>query len=102
MKRLIITNILVLLLIVTLVPIVVLADDNTSNPGIIVTNAGIVYTVSPGQTFTQTMNVSIGADDPATTVTVDVDGVAQTNSGTYILLDAADDTNPDTARPFVP
>ena len=32
------------------------------------------------------MNVSIGADDPATTVTVDVDGVAQTNSGTYILL----------------
>ena len=101
MKRLIMATILVLLLTATLIPTAVLADDNTTNPGITVSNAGIVDVVSPGQTITQTMNVSIGANAPTTTVTVDVDGVAQSSNGTYILLNAAEDTNPDTARPFV-
>jgi len=101
MKRLILVTIIVILLTVMLISTVVLADDNTTNPGITVSNAGIVDVVSPGQTITQTMNVSIGANAPTTTVTVDIDGVAQSSNGTYILLDAAEDTNPDTARPFV-
>ena len=94
--------VLAFLLTILLVPVVVSADDNTSGtPGITVSNAGIVNIVSPGQIFTQTMNVSIGPNTPATTVTVDIDGVAQSNNGTYILLDAAQDTSPDTARPFI-
>ena len=102
MKRLIITTCLVLLLTATLIPLAVLADDNTSStPGLMVSNAGIVDLVSPGQTITQTMKVSIGPNNAATNVTIEVDGVAQASNGTYILLDAAQDTNPDTARPFV-
>ena len=103
MKQLTIFSlVLAFLLTIMLVPVVVSADDNTSGtPGITVSNAGIVNIVSPGQIFTQTMNVSIGPNTPATTVTVDIDGVAQSNNGTYILLDAAHDTSPDTARPFI-
>ena len=103
MKKVTIFSLLLaLLLTILLVPVVVSADDNTQGtPGITVSNAGIVNMVSPGQVFTQTMNVSISPNTPATTVTVDIDGVAQSNNGTYILLDAADDTNPDTARPFI-
>jgi hypothetical protein len=94
--------VLAFILTIMLVPVVVSTDDNTSGtPGITVSNAGIVNIVSPGQIFTQTMNVSIGPNTPATTVTVDIDGVAQSNNGTYILLDAAQDTSPDTARPFI-
>ena len=77
------------------------ADDNAGTPSISVTNAGIANIVSPGQVVVHTMSVSVGATDPATDVSVSVDGVAQTSNGTYILLDAADDTNPDTARPFI-
>ena len=101
-KVIIISPLLALLLTILLVPIMASADDNTSSvPGITVSNAGIVNVVSPGQVITQTMNVSIGLNTPATTVTVDIDGVAQSNNGTYILLDAAQDTSPDTARPFI-
>ena len=84
-----------------LIPTAVLADDNTTNPGITVSNAGIVNFVSPGQVFTHTMNVSIGSNDPATDVSVGVAGVAQTSTGTYVLLDEASDTSTDTARPFI-
>jgi hypothetical protein len=89
---------LALLLTFLFVPTPISAADS---PGITVTNAGIVATVSQGQVFTHTMNVSIGATTPATVVIVSVDGVAQAPDGTYILLDAASDTNPNTARPFI-
>jgi len=77
------------------------ADNNAGTPSISVTNAGIANIVSPGQVIVHTMNVSISSTDPATDVLVSVDGVAQTSTGAYILLDAAHDTNPDTARPFI-
>ena len=80
-----------------LIPVPVSADST----GLVVTNAAIVNTVSPGQVLTQTMAVSIGSSDPGTDITINVDGVAQSLTGGYILLDAAADTNPDTARPFV-
>jgi hypothetical protein len=72
-----------------------------ANPGITVTNAGIVDTVSPGQVLTQKMAVSIANSDPATNITVTVTGVGQSLTGGYILLDPAQDTNQNTARPFV-
>jgi hypothetical protein len=92
---------LMLILIYSLIPIVASAENNPGTPGITVTNAGIVNVVSPGQVFTHTMTVSIGPNDPATMVTVSVDGLDQSSNGTYILLDAENDNNPDTARPFV-
>ena len=90
-------TIIALIFAMTAVPIS--ADGNPS--GLTVTNAAIVNIVSPGQMISQTMTVSIGDSDPATDVTVSVTGVAQNSSGGYILLDSDQDTNPDTARPFV-
>ena len=88
--------VVMMVLILSLIPIVV-----SANPGITVTNAGIVATVSPGQVLTEKMTVSIGNSDPATDVSVTVTGVAQSSTGGYILLDPAQDTNQDTARSFV-
>ena len=87
----------VVLVALLLIPVPVSA----ASTGLVVTNAAIVNTVSPGQVLTQTMAVSIGSSDPGTDVTVNVDGVAQSLTGGYILLNAAADTNPNTARPFV-
>jgi hypothetical protein len=81
---------------ISLIPTLVLA-----NPGMTVTNAGIVATLSPGHVLTEKMTVSIGNSDPATDISVTVTGVAQSSSGGYILLDPAQDTNQDTARSFV-
>ena len=73
----------------------------SANPGIKVTNGSIIATVSPGQVLTQTMTVSIEAADPATEISVSVNGIAQSVSGGYVLLDPAQDTSQNTARPFV-
>ena len=81
---------------ISLIPTLVLAY-----PGMTVTNAGIVATLSPGHVLTEKMTVSIGNSDPATDISVTVTGVAQSSSGGYILLDPAQDTNQDTARSFV-
>jgi hypothetical protein len=47
------------------------------------------------------MAVSIGSSDPATDISISVDGVAQSLNGGYILLNADADTSQNTARPFV-
>ena len=73
----------------------------SANPGIKVTNGSIIATVSPGQVLTQTMTVSIEEADPATEISVSVNGIAQSVSGGYVLLDPAQDTSQNTARPFV-
>jgi hypothetical protein len=73
----------------------------SASGGLIVTNAVILANVNPGQTFTQTMTVSIGSNDPATDIAVQVTGVAQNPDGGYILLDASQDTGPYSARQFV-
>ena len=89
-----------ILLIAASVPLLAAAPVS-ANPGLNVTNAQIVVGVTPGETFQQTMTVSIGASDPATTITVQVAGVAQSSSGGYILLDSAQDTSQYSARTFV-
>jgi hypothetical protein len=73
----------------------------SANPGLSVSNAEIVTNVTPGQTLTESMTVSIGAADPATQITAQVTGVAQSLQGGYELLDAAQDTGPYSARTFV-
>jgi hypothetical protein len=73
----------------------------SANPGLSVSNAEIVTNVTPGQTLTESMTVSIGANDPATQITAQVTGVAQSLQGGYELLDAAQDTGPYSARTFV-
>lgn len=72
-----------------------------ADPGLKVGNAAIVITVSPGQTFTQKMTVSIGSNDPATNISVQVAGVQQSPEGAYILLNASQDTGPYSARSFI-
>ena len=87
----------IILVISLLIPRLVSADST----GLVVTNAAIVDTVSPGQVITQTMAISIGSSDPATDISISVDGVAQSLTGGYILLNADADTSQNTARPFV-
>lgn len=89
-----------ILLIAASVPLLAAAPVS-ANPVLNVTNAQIVVGVTPGETFQQTMTVSIGASDPATTITVQVAGVSQSSSGGYILLDSAQDTSQYSARTFV-
>jgi hypothetical protein len=57
--------------------------------------------VTPGQTFTHTMQVSIASSDPAIDMEVRVFGLAQDLKGTYVLLDAAHDTGLYSVRKFV-
>jgi hypothetical protein len=87
---------LLLTLVLALIPIPVFA-----NPGMTVSNALVLANVAPGQTLNQTMTVSIGSNDPATTISVQVYGVQQSPQGGYILLNASEDTGPYSARPFV-
>jgi hypothetical protein len=89
----------IMAVVISLIPVSVTASSEPS--GLTVTNAGIVDIVSPGQVLTQTMMVSIGNSDPSTNISITVTGLAQSLSGGYILLDPAQDTNSDTARPFV-
>ncbi|MGA7729255.1 MAG: hypothetical protein WCA62_10460 [Dehalococcoidales bacterium] len=86
-------------LLLSLIAVPVSASSNTS--GLSVTNASIIDTVSAGQVLTQTMTVSIGSTDPATDLTVSVDGVTQSSNGTLALVSPTDDTSADSARTFV-
>jgi hypothetical protein len=61
----------------------------------------VLANVSPGQTFSHEMKISIGSADPATNISVQVYGVQQSPEGGYILLSASQDTGPYSARPFV-
>ncbi len=72
-----------------------------ANPGLSVSDAGIIATVNPGQTLTHTMTVAIDSGDAATEVSVAVAGVQQFSNGGYELLDASRDTSDYSARGFV-
>jgi hypothetical protein len=73
----------------------------SANPGLSVSNDAINVSVSPGQTLTETMGVSIGSADPATGISVQVGGLAQSPSGAYQFLDAAQDISQYSARSFI-
>jgi hypothetical protein len=72
------------------------------HPGTAMTfNGGmIVQNVTPGTTYVYPMSVSIGANEAATDVSVDVLGFGQNPSGTYLPLSPDRDTSPYSARTF--
>jgi len=72
-----------------------------ANPGFTVTSAIVVADVSPGQTLTHVMTLSIAATDPATDVQIQVMGVTQSSDGNLQPLDASQDTGNYSARSFV-
>ena len=70
-------------------------------PGLTVSNAILVSNVTPGQTLTWPMVVSLATTDPATVITVQVDGMTQGSDGSLETLPSSQDTGPYTARPFI-
>ena len=94
--RWLVSAVLLLVLLLALIPLPAFA-----NPGMTVSNAGILATVSPGQTLTQQMTVSIASADPAADISVQVYGMTQTPSGGYQLLNASQDTGAFSSRTFV-
>jgi hypothetical protein len=57
--------------------------------------------IAPGGTDTQVMTLSIGANEIATDLSVEVAGFGQTLSGSYSPLDPANDASPYSARSFI-
>jgi hypothetical protein len=72
-----------------------------ANPGLRVSGALLVTDVSPGQTFTYDMVVSIASTDPATDIVVQVMGMTQSPDGVNGALPASNDTGPYSARSFI-
>jgi hypothetical protein len=67
-----------------------------------VEGARIAIDVEPGKAYNSTIGISIGAGEPAGDYAVDVFGFGQNIAdGTYSALEAAKDTSPYTARPFI-
>ena len=66
-----------------------------------VVGAKYVGTVSPGDTVTHTMTVSIMPTDPPMDIVVAVRGSGPTGSEHFSLPSAAEDTNPYSARKFI-
>jgi len=60
----------------------------------------LMANVSPGQTLTHTMTVSIGTDDQATEITVSIGDFGQSLSGVYELLEPAGNSSL-SACPFI-
>jgi len=68
--------------------------------GLSVSGALISADVTPGETVTRTIKLSIGASDQAMDISVQVYGMGQSPDGTYVLLDATHDTSAYSARSF--
>lgn len=67
-----------------------------------VEGARIALDVAPGETYTSTIGISISSEESGGTFAIDVGGFGQSaTDGTYSALDAADDTSPYSARPFI-
>jgi len=66
-----------------------------------VTGPKYVGSISPGGTDTHVVTIGIGADDPATDVTLQVAGFGQNPNGFYTPLDPNNDVSPYSARNFI-
>jgi len=67
-----------------------------------VEGARIALDVEPGKTYTSPIGISIKPEESGGTFAIDVMGFGQSPAdGTSISLDAAGDTSPYTARPFI-
>jgi hypothetical protein len=72
-----------------------------ANPGITVSGALLIADISPGETLTHKITITIGAKDPPTDVVVQIGGIGQATDGTYIMLDSVADTSGYSARRFI-
>ena len=66
-----------------------------------VEGARIALDVEPGRTYTSPIGISISPEEPEGTFAIEVMGFGQSPDGTYTALDAATDTSPFSARPFI-
>ena len=67
-----------------------------------VEGARIALDVEPGRTYTSPIGISISPEEPEGTFAIEVMGFGQSLAdGTYMALDAAADTSPYSARPFI-
>ncbi|OPX69427.1 MAG: hypothetical protein A4E37_00418 [Methanoregulaceae archaeon PtaB.Bin056] len=67
-----------------------------------VEGARIALDVEPGKTYTSPLGISITAEESGGTFAIDVMGFGQApTDGSYTALDAAADTSPYSARPFI-
>lgn len=72
-----------------------------ANPGLRVVGAKLAANVAPGEVLIHKMVVSIGPQDSAMDVLVDVKGFGQNLEGSYICLEASEDTSSYSARTFI-
>ena len=95
----------VLLFIAMLALLVCLATSPVlASPGLTVGLSGgngLSPEVSPGESYTQTLTVSIGKDDAATDILIEVLGYGANDSGDVVAVPAEADTNPYSARSFI-
>jgi len=82
-------------------PSILFVHPASANPGLTVSNAILVTTVSPGQTLNHVMTVSISSSDQATDIAVQVEGMTQSPDGTLRATDSSQDTSPYSARQFI-
>ena len=95
------SGILLLFAAVLIIPTIILTIPVLAESGLTVSNAIVVVNVTPGETLTWSMSVSIAATDPATVITVLVEGMTQSPQGTLESLAASQDTGLYTARTFI-
>ncbi len=72
-----------------------------ANPGLSVSGAILVTDVSPGETLTHKMTISIDAKDSAADIAIQVGGMGQYLDGAYEMLEAPADTSGYSARQFI-
>jgi hypothetical protein len=82
-------------------PAILLSRQASANPGLNISGALLVADVSPGQTLTWPMSVSIATADPAVDIAVHVMGMTQSPDGVNQDLAVSDDTSPYSARSFI-
>lgn len=91
----------VILLIAAITPSLATAPILAASSGLSVNGALIRIDVTPGETLTRTITVSIGASDPVMDMSVRVYGMGQSGDGNYVLLDADHDISQYSARSFI-
>lgn len=90
-----------MLLVSAMVPSLVSTTVLADSSGMSVSGALISTDVTPGETFTHTITISLGDSGQAMDMSVQVYGMGQSSDGTYQLLDADHDISQYSARTFI-
>lgn len=73
----------------------------SASTGLTVQGASLVADVTPGETLTHKITISIGTDDPAIDLIASVSDIGQTTDGSIIPLENATGANPFSAYNFI-